>query len=156
MPLVLGPSRRMPEARAMARSSAWRWRPSGVPASAKPPAPTTAALTPFSAQARTASTVWAAGTTVMAQSAGSGRSATDRRHGTPSTSPPAGLTGYMAPANPPALRLRTTAGPILPGVGAAPVAAPRLGWDRNLRSDPSANAVRSRLFDAERFAPQLH
>jgi len=56
-PMLLGPSRRMPPARAVARMRACRAAPSG-PASAKPSARMQASGTPRAAQAATAASTW--------------------------------------------------------------------------------------------------
>src|SRR5262245_52812620 len=147
----------MPARRASAAISSWRWRPSTVPASAKPLAPMIAVRTPFSAHAFIAATVSRAGPPSMAMSIASGSSAMVRRHMSPSISPPPGLIGKMRPPNPALIRFAMTACPIFPGVREAPMTATWRGSNK-ARSAASASSAApvAASFDAEGFTPVLH
>lgn len=67
MPRQLGPTTRMPYARAIRTSSSWRARPSG-PVSPNPEETTTRPFTPFSAHSPTSSSTPSAGTASTARS----------------------------------------------------------------------------------------
>ena len=68
MPLVFGPTMRMPLAFAIALTSASRARPSSVPNSENPVTPMITLRTPAAAQSRIDCTVPADGITISAQS----------------------------------------------------------------------------------------
>src|SRR5215472_16017365 len=102
MPKQFGPTRRMPNLRQVARSSA--------PVSATMPAEmTTSDLAPARPQSCAAATTLAAGTAITARSGGCGRPAADGTLGTPATEVAFGLIANTWPLNPAASMLRKIA-----------------------------------------------
>ena len=85
MPKQFGPTSRMPYLRQVASRSG--------PAAPSPEVTTTSERTPRRPHCSATSGTAGAGTATIARSTSSGRSATERTHGTPATSSACGLTG---------------------------------------------------------------
>ena len=96
-PMQLGPTSRMPLARATATSSSCARAPSS-PVSANPDDMTMQVATLAAAQSATAAGTAAAGTMTSASSIGRGTSAIEVKAGRPRIVPPFGLTGAMKPS----------------------------------------------------------
>jgi len=99
-PCELGPTTRMPAARATSRMRRSPARPSSVPVSLKPEAITTHSFTPIRAHCSTAAMAAAPGTATMAASGTSGRASSDGKVGKPCVSVRLGLMPHTVPGNP--------------------------------------------------------
>ena len=122
-PMLFGPTRRTPRARAAASSASSRSRPSGSSVSEKPVATTSTPRAPASAASTTASSTSAAGTDTSTSSGGSPSSPIDGTARIEDTTPPPRLTAAATPENPPAMIVRSSSPPTLPSRAEAPTTA---------------------------------
>ncbi len=102
-------------------------RPRSSRAWARPALSTMAARVPFSPSWRISAGTVAGGVQITARSGALARSATLAATGRPASLVYFGLTGWMAPRKPPAIRLCSSVAPRLPGRSEAPISATERG-----------------------------